>query len=411
MTLPVVAAIAAAIVSGHAGPAAAARDEALAEPRLQLGKKFRDHIARAQSALTAKDYTTVRAALAAAKPHVQTADEQFILDQYDLNIAQQTGDRSGTIAALDRLIASGSAAGRFSQADKARYYASQGEFLFQAGHYARAEKALSAALAAGNRDPQMALFLAESQLRARRPADAVHNIRVAIDSSNAEGRKAPVEWYARGAEIASRAKLGKEFVDITSAWLAAYPDRETWYVALAGYRQLGGLSTDADRDLLRLARVAASSGMFTLKDYLDHTHLVAPVSLNEAVTLLREGIATGKISQGENPVISKLLSKVDPRLAAEKKKLAAKPGGTSYAALAAHADGLYGLREFARAADFYRQALSHSGADTGPGNLRLAAALAQAGDKPGALAALGKVTGAYAPIATYWRVWIENPAP
>jgi hypothetical protein len=409
MSLPVVAAIAAAVMVGHVGPAAAARDEALAEPRLQLGKKFRDHVATAQSAFAAKDYAAVRAALAAAKPHVQTADEQYILDQYDLNVAQQTGDRAGTMAALDRLIASGTAAGRFSQADKARYYASQGEFLFQSGHYAHAERALSAALAAGNRDPQMALFLAESQLRGGRAADAVRNVRVAVDASSAAGRKAPVEWYARGAEIASRAKLAREFADITSAWLIAYPDRETWYVALAGYRQLGGLSTDADRDLLRLARVAAP-GMFTLRDYVDHTQLVSPVSLNEAVTLLREGIAAGKISQGESPVISKLLTKVDPRLVAEKKKLVGKPAGAGPAALTAHADGLYGLREFAKAADFYRQALSQSGADAGHGNLRLAAALAQAGDKPGALAALDKVTGAHAPLAAYWRVWIENPA-
>ncbi len=52
-----------------------------------------------------------------------------------------------------------------------------------------------------------------------------------------------------------------------------------------------------------------------------------------------------------------------------------------------------------------------SGADAAQGNIRLAAALAQAGDKPGALAALGNVTsGSYAPIATYWRAWIESPA-
>jgi hypothetical protein len=126
--------------------------------------------------------------------------------------------------------------------------------------------------------------------------------------------------------------------------------------------------------------------------------------------LLREGIAAGKISQGESPVISKLLTKVDPRLVAEKKKLVGKPAGAGPAALTAHADGLYGLREFVKAADFYRQALSQSGADAGHGNLRLAAALAQAGDKPGALAALDKVTGAHAPLAAYWRVWIENPA-
>jgi tetratricopeptide (TPR) repeat protein len=408
----VVVSIAAAIACGHAGMAVAAKDESLAEPRLQLGKKFRNEISAAQTALAARDYATVKAALAVAKPLVQTADEQYVLDQYDLNVAQMTGDRVATAAALDRLIASGTAANQLTQADKARYYANQGEFLFQAGHYARAEKSLAAALAAGNRDPQMALFLAESQLRGGRTADAVRNIRLAIDSANAAGGKAPAEWYARGIEIASRARLTSEFVGLSSAWLAAYPDRETWYVVLAGYRQLGGLAADADRDLLRLTRTAASPAMFTLKDYLDHSQSVSPVSLTEAVTLLREGIAAGKISQSENATISKLLTKVDPKLAAEKKKLAGKlPAATGYAAVSAQADALYGIREFAKAAELYRAALAQPGADAAQGNVRLAAALAQSGDKAGALAALNTVTGgSYAPIAAYWRTWIEHPA-
>ena len=68
-------------------------------------------------------------------------------------LAQMTGDRAGTIAALDRLIASGTAAHQISEADKARYLANQGEFLFQAGDYQRAERALAQAVAACSAAP------------------------------------------------------------------------------------------------------------------------------------------------------------------------------------------------------------------------------------------------------------------
>lgn len=399
--------VALAVACGSAGTAAA-KDEALAEPRLQLGKKFRSAMAAVQNAFAARDFASARSALTLAKPLVTSADEQFVIDQYDLNLAQMTGDRAGTIAALDRLIASGTASHQISQADKARYYANQGEFLFQAGDYPRAERSLGLAIAAGNQDPQYAVFLAESQFRNGRMADAVKSIGQAIAASKAAGRKAPSEWYARGAEIASRAKLAREFVDITSAWLEAYPDRETWYVAVTGLRQFGGLPAGADRDLLRLARIAATPAMFALKDYVDYVQLVSPVSLAEAVGLLREGIAAGQISQGDNPAFSRLLLKADPRLAAERKKLTGKVTATGYAALSAQADGLYGLGDFARAAELYRQALAQSGADAGQGNVRLAAALAQAGDKTGALAALDKVSGAYAPVAAYWRAWVAT---
>ena len=405
-------ALALALVCGSAQAAAAKADEALAEPRLQLGKKFRDVISAAQVARAAGDSSALRSAIGSAKPLVTTADEQFIVDQFDLYLAQLTGDRAGTVAALDRLILSGTAANQLTQADKARYYANQGELSFQTGHYAQAERSLTLALAAGNKDPQMAIFLAESQFRIGRSADAVRNIRVAVDASRAAGQPAPSAWYARGAEMASRAKLAPEFVDITTAWLVAYPDHEVWYVSLMGYRQMGGLPADADRDLLRLARIAAAPAMFTLKDYLDFSQLVSPVSLNEVVSLLREGISAGKISQAESPAISTILTKVDPRLAAERKKLSGNAGSlTGYAAVSARADALYGIRDFGKAAELYRLALTQPGADASQANVRLAAALIQAGDRSGGLAALDKVrNGNYAPLAAYWRAWAEHPA-
>ncbi|HZC37825.1 MAG TPA: tetratricopeptide repeat protein, partial [Sphingomicrobium sp.] len=70
-------------------------------------------------------------------------------------------------------------------------------------------------------------------------------------------------------------------------------------------------------------------------------------------------------------------------------------------------DAYYGAGNYQKAAELYRQAVD-KGADVNVANLRLGEALARAGDKAGATAALGKVGGSQADIAKFWLVYVQH---
>jgi tetratricopeptide (TPR) repeat protein len=70
-------------------------------------------------------------------------------------------------------------------------------------------------------------------------------------------------------------------------------------------------------------------------------------------------------------------------------------------------DRYYGLGDYAKAAETYRAAKA-KGADASLADLRTGVALASAGDKAGATAALKSVTGARAGVAQLWLLYLES---
>ena len=79
----------------------------------------------------------------------------------------------------------------------------------------------------------------------------------------------------------------------------------------------------------------------------------------------------------------------------------------SGAALLRIGDRLYGIGEYAKAAEIYRQARA-KGVDAPTADLFTGIALARAGDKAGARAALSSVTGARTGIAKYWLLYLHQ---
>jgi len=81
--------------------------------------------------------------------------------------------------------------------------------------------------------------------------------------------------------------------------------------------------------------------------------------------------------------------------------------GTGAVARAA-ADNFYAYGQYAEAATLYSLALQKGGEDPNLVNLRLGAALAMAGRRPEAEAALGLVTGPRADLAGFWLTWLAR---
>ena len=86
--------------------------------------------------------------------------------------------------------------------------------------------------------------------------------------------------------------------------------------------------------------------------------------------------------------------------------LAAATGAQARAAGDAH----FGHGQFAEAAELYRAALQKGGEDPNLVNTRLGAALALAGRRPEAEAALRAVTGPRADLAGFWLAWLARRA-
>lgn len=397
---------------GGTSPAfAKKKDEAPAAPALKLSDAVRKPLAGAQEALNKGDLAGAETQLAAARAVAKTPDEQFVVAQIALNVAVKQNDQAKQGAALDAMLATG----KVSDADKPKFYGYQGHFAYDAKDYVKAEQAYLAAIAAGSTDQDVYARLADTQFRNGRAADSIATLQKVIDQKAAAGQPVPTEWYARGADIASRAKLPQQFVGITTSWLTSYPVKQNWHDTLFIYRQMAALTGDVDLDLLRLARAAGVLPLAAQSNYLDYALAVYLKYPNEAVSVLKEGIAAGKLNPATSQNTREILALSEPKIAADKASLkgavaAASGANATYRSIVSTADVYYGYGDFKQAADLYKLAAAKSGADTGIANLRLGASLAQSGDKEGARAAFTAVTGPQAVLAKYWLVLLDHPA-
>jgi hypothetical protein len=394
--------------------AAKKKDEAAA-PQLKISQEIRKPLGEADVATKAKNIPAADAALAQAKQLAKTPDEQFVVAQYGLNAAQASGDQAKLSAALDELITAGEAANQLTDEQRSKYYWFQGQFAYQGKNYAKAEASLSRAIAAGSTEADAYALLADAQSRSGKTTEALATLQKVIEAKAAAGQAAPSEWYGRGADMASRGKLPNEFVKITTAWLTAYPVKQNWHDSLFIYRQMAGLSGDADLDLLRLSRAAGVLPLSAQSNYIDYALAVYLRFPNEAVDVLKEGVAAGKLNPSTSQNTREIIALSQPKLGPDKASIpaavtAANGPKATFKSVMTTADLVYGYKDYAKAADLYRVALTKSGADAAQANFRLGLALAQAGDKAGAKTAFETVTtGTYATLANYGKVWAQNP--
>lgn len=385
------------------------KEEAPAAPTLKLSEDVRKLLGEAQAALTKGDLAGAQAKDEAAKALAKTPDDQYVVAQIGFNIAIAAKDVAGESAALDGMIASG----KLSDADKPKFYGQQGHFAYDAKNFPKAEQAYLAAVAAGSTDRDVYARLADAQSRNGKPADALATLNKVIQ--NKAAGPVPTEWYARGADIASRAKLVPQFLDLTAAWLTDYPVKQNLHDTLFIYRQIGKTSGDVDIDLLRLARHAGVLPLATQDNYLDYALAVYLKFPNEAVGVLKEGIAAGKLNPATSQNTREILTLSEPKIAGDKASLsgavtAANGPKSTFKSVLATADAFASYGDYAKAIDMYKIALTKPGADTGVTNLRLGVAQAKGGNKDAARASFAAVTGPEAPIARFWLIQLDHPA-
>lgn len=392
-------------------PAFAKKKDEAAAPQVKLSDAVRKALGPVDAALTKKDIAGAEAGMAAARAAAKTPDEQYTVAQFAVNIAQASGDQAKLATALDEMIATGEAANKLTPEQRAKFYWYQGQMAYVGKNYAKAEAALAKAIANGSTEVEAPALLADSQNRNGKPAEAVATLQKVMDAKAAAGQSVPTEWYARGADITSRAKLPAEFVKVTTGWLTAYPDPQNWHDSLFIYRQIAALSGEPDLDILRLARAVGALTLSAQSNYVDYALGVYLKYPAEAVDVLNEGIAAGKLVPATSQNTREILALSKPKLGPDKASVpaavtAAKGAKATFKSVMTTGDLLYGYKDYAQAAEMYKLALTKPGADVAQANFRLGLALAQSGDKAGAVAAFGAIqSGPYGPLGAYGKAW------
>jgi tetratricopeptide (TPR) repeat protein len=236
-------------------------------------------------------------------------------------------------------------------------------------------------------------------------AEASASLAKALQLSSASGQKAEEDLYKQAIGIAYGAKTPAA-IDLGRQWVAAYPSSSSWHDALVIYRNLGNIDTAQALDIMRLAR--ATDSMQGTGDYnIYASETINAQNWGEARAVITEGLASGKI-KATDPVVQDIQNALKGKAAPTAAELSARETEAKVPnAFMRVGDAYYGAGNYQKAAAMYRSALE-KGADANLANLRLGEALARSGDKAGAAAALGKVSGSQAEIAKFWMIYAQR---
>ena len=358
-----------------------------------------------QKAVSANDVANIPAKLAAAQAVAQSKEEKYFVAQQQLKAAVTAKDHAAVAVALEAVLASGGV----EPAKVAPLFVNLGNIHMQAKQDAQAAAAFERALAISPNDADALALLGETRNSQGRANEAVALFQRALQAKQAGGQKAQESWYKRAIAVAYQAKLPST-MELSRQWVAAYPSPASWRDSLRVYRRLTDPDKDTILDMLRLAR--ATGALDGDADFHSYAFLASEASSpGEGRAVIDEAIAARQIDPNKP-----LFKEIIPALKANRELLREGLPAVATNALAdpaarlamRAANAYYGYGDYAKAAELYRAALTKTGVDASLANLRLGMALARAGDKAGAMAALNAVTGPRAELAKYWLVYVAT---
>lgn len=390
-----VAALAAGASANARAPAQPATSSTAAD--VKVSPKAKAAIAALQQAVNTGNQAQIPGLLQAAQAVAQTNEDRWFIAQLQLRAAVATSDYAGLSAAADAIAASGLS----SPKDVSSLYSSVANKFYNTKQYSQAaalyEK--SAKLDPSNLDVQN--LLGQSYLLGSQPAQALAVAERLIAADKAAGRK-PDESNLRLAVQAAFDAKSPQLADYAQQWLTDYPSADAWRNNLVIYRNSADLDDNGRLALLRL--INATGGLKTADDYNSYiSGLLLLSNFNEAHAILDQAIAANVLTRSSQQAVA---VQGKPTAGATEIVAAAKTAHSG-AALLRIGDRLYGIGEYAKAADMYRQAKA-KGLDAATADLFTGVALARAGDKAGARVALSSVGGARAGIAKYWLLYLDQ---
>ncbi len=374
-------------------------------PKLNVSKAARKAIVELQAAVNASDTANIPAKLAAAQAVAQTPDDKYVVAQLQLKAAAAANNEAALVPAIEAMLATG----RVEPAQVQSLNVALGKIHHKNRQYPQAAAAFERVLASNPANSDALILLAETRKSQGQVNDSIGLIQRAIAARLATGQKADESWYKRMVGLAYEAKLPSA-IELSRQWVAAYPTAANWRDALRVYRQAGDPDDALRLDALRLAR--ATGALEGDADFHMLAYTASESSFpGEARAVIDEAIAAKQIDPNK-PLFKNIVATLSTNKAMGRAGLAdlakeALAAPTAKLAVKC-ADAYYGSGEYAQAAELYRAALTKTGADADVINLHLGMALARAGDKAGATAALNAVGGRHSDLAKYWLVYVTT---
>lgn len=410
MTLSRIA-LAAALALGGTGVVTASPAEAQQKARsegaqLKLGKRESEAIRPLQEAIAAQDWAAAQAALPAAEAAAEGRDAKYFVGRAKLVIGSQTQNPALQKQALETLIALPNV-----PADELPVYLErQAELAFSENDFAAAERAFSRLLELNPNDPRILNNLAVVRSRMGDTGGVLQALQQQVEAAEAAGQRAEEDAYRRLLSAALQANQAELANRATARLLTAYPNPENWRTALVLLRQRGQLDEQGDLDTYRLQR--ATGALAGEQDYFVFAQQLNRAGMpGEAKAVLDEGIARNQLSMGSQPVqqLSQAIAGriAEDRASLERQQREAAAAGNGRLARSV-GDALYGYGRYGEAAELYRTAMQKGGVDPNLLNLRLGAALALAGQRSEAEAALRAVSGPREQLANLWLLWLDS---
>jgi tetratricopeptide (TPR) repeat protein len=357
-----------------------------------------------QTAVNANDTANIPAKVAAAQKAAKSKEDRYIIGQLQIKAALAAKDNAALGAAIDTVAASG----YLDAAKVGELYRSLGGTYFNEKQYDAAAAAYDKAIAIDPNNQDGLMMLAETRNAQGRKAEAVAAFQRVLQLSTAAGQKPREEVYRRTVALAYEGKLGSA-PDLARQWVMAYPSPDSWRNSIAIYRNLTMPDVEGTLALLRLMQ--ATGALTAAGDYnLFATASAEQLNYNEAQAVIDAGIAA-RLVDPASPLFKDTITalKAKPKATEADLAVAAKTAANGMALLRI-GDRYYGMGNFAKAVELYRQSMGKPGVDANIANLHIGMALARAGDKAGATAALNAVTGPRADIAKYWLLFVQSKA-
>jgi tetratricopeptide (TPR) repeat protein len=382
---------------------AAEQANAPAQKPIKVSSKAAKAIVALQTAVNKGDYTNLASLVAEAQAVASTPDDRYAIAQLQLKAAVAQKNDAAMAAAVDAIASSGFV----DAASLSKLYASLGTTFYNNKQFDQAATAFQKATTTDPRNAQGYTLLGEAKFAQGQKAEAASEFQRAVQIQTASGQKPDEALLKRAVSVAYEAQSPLA-VELAREWAAAYPSADSWRNSIAIYRNLDHPDVEGTLDLLRLMQV---TGSMNAGDYALFAEAAADQgNFNEAQSVLDAGIAAHVVDPS-TPQFRDIVSglKTKPKATGADLEAAAKmsPSSTNLLRIG---DRYYGMGNYAKAADVYRQVLAKPDADKDVANLHLGIALARAGDKAGATAALNAVGGGRAEIAKFWLTYLQQHA-
>lgn len=389
-------------------------------PQMELSAEFRKAFSESQAAFTANDFATADAKLNEAAAVAQSPDEKYLTGKMTLQIGLKTNNKDMQMKGIQDALASG----KSTPTEAVTFNSFLGENALVAKDFASARKHLSAAEQAGQNNPINLFQLAEAHFgeaiakSGGRSIDAANSplaaqglpyLQRAVEAQLAGDKQYAASWAKRGFQIARATKTD------STTWaqllLRADSGNSAWNeVVRAVQSDNRNFTSEQSLDAMRLLRMAG--GLTTANDYREYIEAAGAARRpTEVLAVIQEGKAAGVVSDSDAFIKDQATQASSSRaeyIETLPDSVRDSRGKASATVTLATADALLANEQYAEAEELAGLALTKNVEDKERAMMVQAIAQIAQGKYAPARQALAGVTGARAPIAKLWTLYVDQ---